>query len=148
MQDGNVTQFGPTAEIYRRPNTLTSARVFSDPPINYAQVYKQGDTMRLGAGASWPVSGAAAALREGTYTVAIRPNYVSPRAGAGPVELTGRVLVTELSGSESSAHFRMGDDTWVSLAPGVHPYSVGSDHKFYMDPSHCFYFAPDGALAA
>lgn len=149
MHDGRVTQFGPTAEIYRAPNTLTSARVFSDPPINAAPIVKEGTTARLATGASWTLKGRAGDLRDGPYTVAIRPNYVSPRPGAATgVELTGQVLVTELSGSESSAHFRMGDVTWVSLSPGVHPYSIGADHRFYMDPAHCFYFAPDGALVA
>lgn len=148
MHDGHVTQFGPTAEIYRRPNTLTSARVFSDPPINVAGIVKSGSIARLGA-ASWELSGVVAGLADGPYTVAIRPNHVSPRnLRAGLVELTGRVLVTELSGSESSAHFRMDGATWVSLSPGVHAFQVGEDHRFYMDPERCFYFAPDGALVA
>ena len=148
MSDGSVTQFGPTAHIYRRPNTLTSARVFSDPPINAASIVKEGATARLGA-AHWSLSGAAANLADGPYTVAIRPNHVSPRHQSGAqVALTGQVLVTELSGSESSAHFRMGDVTWVSLSPGVTPFEVGQDHPFFMDPAHCFYFAPDGALVA
>lgn len=149
LSDGSVTQFGPTAQIYRAPNTLTSARVFSDPPINHATVTKQGGMARLGDGASWTLKGPAASLSDGTYGLAIRPHYVSPRKGGDDrVELSGRVLVTELSGSESSAHFRMGDVTWVSLTPGVHPFHVGEDHRFYMDPAHAFYFAPDGALVA
>ena len=149
MHDGHVTQFGPTADIYRNPSTLTSAKVFSDPPINAAMVTKQGTTVRLGDGTTWALEGAAAGLTDGPYTVAIRPNYVSPALGGDSfVELTGKVLVTELSGSESSAHFRMGADDWVSLAPGVHPYKIGADHRFYMDSSKCFYFAPDGALVA
>ncbi|MDN3720693.1 hypothetical protein QW131_19175 [Roseibium salinum] len=65
-----------------------------------------------------------------------------------PVRLSGRVLVTELSGSESSAHFDMDGQAWVSLAPGVHPYLVGEVHSFYLDPRHCFFFAPDGQLVA
>ena len=149
MQDGFVTQFGPTAEIYRKPNTLTSAQVFSDPPINSAPVTKKGDRVELGHGVGWKLSGPAAALPDGTYTVAIRPNYVTPvRVGASNVPMTGIIQITELSGSESTAHFQMGDETWVSLSPGVHPYRVGEDHQFFMDPAHCFYFAPDGALAA
>ena len=31
---GRVTQFGPTAQVYRRPHDLVTARVFSDPPLN------------------------------------------------------------------------------------------------------------------
>ncbi len=147
MHDGRVTQFGPTAEIYRKPFDLTSAKVFSDPPINVAPITKEGDVARLGDGTSWTLAGAAAGLRDGRYTVAIRPNYVSPISGKG-VELKGTVLVTELSGSDSSAHFRMGEDAWVSLAPGVHAYRVGETRAFYMDASHCYYFAPDGARVA
>jgi glycerol transport system ATP-binding protein len=153
MRDGRVTQFGPTAETYRRPNTLVSARVFSDPPINQSAGEKRGAVMRLGGGVEWPLAGTAAALRDGPYTVAVRPHHVAPVAGGeggggAGVRLRGQVLVTELSGSDSSAHFRLGGDTWVSLAPGVHRYEVGEEHDFWLDPAHCFYFAPDGARAA
>lgn len=149
MDDGTVTQFGPTAQIYRKPATLTAARVFSDPPINAARVTKSGTTMRMDTGTSWSLSGAAAGLADGLYTVAIRPHHVTPVSHSdADVAMDGTVLVTELSGSESSAHFQLGGDGWVSLAHGVHPYQVGETHRFYMDPAHAFYFAPDGRLVA
>ena len=149
MDDGAVTQFGPTAEIYRHPHNLTSARVFSQPPINAAPITKEGLRARLANGVQWELSGKAADLRDGAYTVAIRPHHVSPvRESGDQVELFGRVSVTELSGSESSAHFTLGDGSWVSLAPGVHAFNVGTEHAFYMDPAKCLYFAPDGAAVA
>ena len=147
MADGRVTQFGPTAEIYRKPLDLASAQVFSNPPINTAPVTKSGDQVTLAAGPFWMASGAAARLPDGPYTIGIRPDEVSPVAGAG-VMLSGKVLITELSGSESSAHFAMGDGSWVSLAHGVHAYEIGKTHTFHMDPAQCFYFAPDGRLVA
>ncbi len=149
MDDGVVTQFGTTAEIYRKPENLTAARVFSDPPINSAEIVKAGSEARLRTGVSWTMSGVAADLPDGVYTVAVRPHHVTPvQAGPGAVALNGTVQVTELSGSESSAHFQMGDDGWVSLAHGVHPYEIGEEHAFYMDASQCFYFTPDGKLVA
>ncbi|UWQ73929.1 ABC transporter ATP-binding protein [Leisingera sp. M658] len=153
MRDGRVTQFGPTAEIYRNPGNVDAARVFSDPPINTAEIIKQGSMARLGAGVTWQLNGDAANLSDGTYTIAIRPHHVLPVAKNGAqVQLSGQVQVTELSGSESSAHFDMGtgSDTgsWVSLAHGVHPYRVGELHDFYMDPAQAYYFAPDGSRAA
>lgn len=149
MDDGVVTQFGPTAEIYRNPATLTAARVFSDPPINATEIVKSGDQARLATGVSWTLKGVSADLADGAYTVAIRPHHVLPvRQSPDDVALNGVVQVTELSGSESSAHFQMGADGWVSLAHGVHPYRVGEDHQFFMDPVHAFYFAPDGRLVA
>ncbi len=148
MNDGAITQFGPTSDIYRNPDNLTAARVFSDPPINAAPIAKSGATASMG-GASWPLTGAAADLPDGDYTVAIRPHRVTPvRAGEADVELTGEVIVTEISGSDSSAHFQLGTEAWVSLAPGVHPYSVGENHTFFMNPVHCRYFGADGQRVA
>lgn len=147
MEDGHVTQFGPTAEIYRQPANLTAARVFSDPPINAAEIVKSGETARLKSGVTWTMQGEAARLPDGVYTVAIRPHHVTPFATTdADVSMMGTVLVTELSGSESSAHFQMGEGAWVSLAHGVHPYKVGEDHRFYMDVDKAFYFGPDGRL--
>ncbi len=149
MHDGSVTQFGPTSEIYRRPNNLMAAHVFSDPPINTAPVTKQGNEAQLENGARWSLEGAPAALSDGHYTVAIRPHRVLPvRQSDNDVELKGPVLVTELSGSDSSAHFRLGEVDWVSLSLGVHPYNVGQEHSFFMDPSHCRYFGEDGKWVA
>ncbi|WP_281954471.1 ABC transporter ATP-binding protein [Pseudophaeobacter arcticus] len=158
MRDGRVTQFGPTAEIYRDPGNLDAARVFSDPPINTATVTKEGTTARLGADVQWQLDGPAAGLRDGSYSIAIRPYHVLPSASEkASVRLDGRVLVTELSGSESSAHFDLGlggtaggeaQANWVSLSAGVHPYKIGEMHDFYMDPSACYFFAPDGSRAA
>ena len=149
MEDGIVTQFGPTAEIYRRPATLAAARVFSDPPINAAPITKTGAEAALQTGERWALSGAAAQLPDGPYTLAIRPHHVTPqRVQPSDVALEGVVQVTELSGSESSAHFQLGQTGWVSLAHGVHPYEVGEGHRFYMDPAKAFYFAPDGSFAA
>ncbi len=149
MSDGNVVQFGPTADIYRKPKDLEAAKVFSNPPINIAPVTLQGGTVFLSEATSWSATGDSAKLPDGPYTLAIRPNHVLPVATPEhSVELSGRVLVTELSGSESSAHFDMDGHAWVSLSPGVHSYFVGEVHHFHLDPSHCFFFAPDGRLAA
>ena len=144
MEDGHVRQFGVTAEIYRDPINLAAAEIFSDPPINIAAVSKQGDTVAMGE-TRWAVPERYGSLADGQYHIAIRPHHVRPVATvAATVALTGRVSVTELSGSESSAHFDLGDDSWVSLAHGVHPYSVGEAHTFYFNPSDCLFFGADG----
>ena len=62
------------------------------------------------------------------------------------VRLNGRVLVTELSGSESVAHFDIDGRTWVAQSHGVHPYEVGAAHDFFIDVEGCLYFDADGRL--
>ncbi|MEM8872250.1 MAG: ABC transporter ATP-binding protein [Pseudomonadota bacterium] len=148
VTEGRVSQFGPTAQTYRTPANLDAARVFSDPPINTAPVTKRGAEFHLG-GVTWAATGAAASLSDGSYTVGIRPHHVTPNAPErASVSLSGTVLITELSGSESVAHFALGDQAWVSLSAGVHPYTLGEAHDFHMIPEACMYFASDGALAA
>ena len=138
MEDGHVRQFGSTAEIYRAPASLAAARIFSDPPINAASVTVSGGTARMGD-AAWPTNRA-----DGRYTFAIRPHHVLPHpTGGADVALAGTVGVTELSGSESSAHFSLGGRPWVSLAHGVHPYRVGEERAFHMDPANGFWFAAE-----
>ena len=98
---------------------------------------------------TWDASVQASSLKDGEYQVAIRPHHILPmKTDKANIAITGQVGVTELSGSESSAHFVFGDHAWVSLSHGVHPYQVGEDHTFYMNPSECLYFAPDGSRAA
>ena len=135
VEDGHIRQVGPTAEIYRAPGTLAAARIFSDPPINAAPVTVRDGTATMGS-ASWATDRA-----DGTHMFAIRPHHVLPRqAGGAHVPLDGLVGVTELSGSESSAHFTADGRGWVSLAHGIHPYRIGETHRFWFDPADGFWF--------
>ena len=63
LHEGNITTFGETASIYRRPHDLLTARVFSDPPINAASVTKQGGEIIMGDIARWPARGPIASAR-------------------------------------------------------------------------------------
>ncbi len=151
MHEGRITQFGPTPDVYRSPKTLLTVQVFSDPPINTANVEKSGIRIILpGTAVSWDASGAIASAPDGRYVVAIRPHFVSPRndGGGNSVRMKGRVLVTELSGSESVAHFEigngLGDSVWVSQSHGIHPFQIGQTHEFFVDISQCLYFDPSG----
>ncbi len=149
MDDGRITQFGATSDIYHNPSNLMSARVFSNPPINVTHITKRGNQAQMGDQAQWKLEGDAAKLQDGNYTIAIRPNHISPvKTLDNFVAITGKVQITELSGSESSAHFLAGSNNWVSLASGVHSCEIGQNHQFYIDPSHCFYFDSNGKIVA
>ncbi|MGH6933616.1 MAG: ABC transporter ATP-binding protein [Dongiaceae bacterium] len=146
MHEGRVTQFGPTPRIYRRPQDLLTAQVFSDPPINSAKVIKRGHDIVLSDSIQWN-AGRAAAMVDGEYMLGIRPHHITPEAhgpNAGVVE--GRVLLTELSGSESVIHFDLNGKVWVSQSHGIHPFKVGSTARLYVDVDQSLYFGPDDRL--
>jgi glycerol transport system ATP-binding protein len=70
------------------------------------------------------------------------------RTDPGLVPLQGRVQITELSGSESVAHFAVGEQIWVAQSNGVHPYRVGETHAFYLDVGRALYFDAAGRRVA
>ena len=147
--EGRVIEFGPTADLYRRPGNLISAQVFSDPPINIAKIAKSGSDFVLGSQARWTAAEHFAALADGEYTLGVRPHHVTPKStGDQSVAVDGNVLVTELSGSESIIHFTMDGTTWVSQAHGIHPFEVGTSARLYVDVSQAMYFDADGRLIA
>ncbi len=149
LHEGRITQYGETAQVYRKPQDLMSAKVFSDPPINTARVVKTGDKFSLNETIQWPADHASAALADGSYTVAIRPHHVLPnKTSEQAIKVTGTVLVTELSGSESVAHFELGDETWISQSHGVHAIEVGASTDFHLDTSQCLYFGQQDELVA
>jgi glycerol transport system ATP-binding protein len=147
LHQGRVTQFGPAATVYREPADLVTARVFSDPPINLAQVHKRGEQIVLGEGVAWPAPTRLAGRADGPLQVALRPHHVQPAGGAG-VPVRGRVLISELSGSESTVHFDLAGSAWVSLAHGVRRHEVGASADFALQVERALYFAPDGTRLA
>ena len=149
LHEGRVSQYGETASVYRRPVDLRSARVFSDPPINTAQVAKQGDRFVLNERIAWPADEERRGMPDGTYTLGIRPHHITPKPRSDEaVRLAGKVLVTELSGSESVIHFELQGETWVSQSHGIHAFEVGAHAELYMDVGRCMYFGENEELIA
>jgi glycerol transport system ATP-binding protein len=149
LHEGRVTQFGPTADVYRRPADLLTARVFSSPPINTAPIVKEGDTIVLSDNVRWPAKHATQQLPAGRYTVGLRAHHISPVLnGRSAVPIEGKVLITELTGAESVIHFAHGHLTWMSQSHGVHAMPLGETGTFYIDTDRCMYFGPDGKLIA
>lgn len=149
LHEGRVTQFGLTGNTYRRPGDLRTAKVFSDPPMNTIEVVKSGSTIQLREGVSWSASENLRDKPDGSYTLGIRPHHVTPVAkSADAAALEGRVLVTELSGSESILHFAFEGNTWVSQAHGIHPFNVGDTATLYLDTNAALYFDRDDRLIA
>ena len=148
LSEGRITQFGPTSDVYRQPKDIETARVFSDPPINTAPVTKLGGEILIGGKIKLPAGKNAAHIADGQYTIGIRPHHVTPQNEATGAAIEGRVLIAELSGSESVVHFEINGETWVSQSTGVHPYEIGEIARLQVDVDRSFFFATDGQLVA
>jgi glycerol transport system ATP-binding protein len=149
LHEGRIVQYGPTSKIYRKPDSLLAAQVFSDPPINTAEITKSGEKIVMAGGLEWDVGSRLTSIPDGPYTIAIRPHHIEPHAPNGQsVPIKGRVLVTEISGSESVIHFELAGHTWVSQSHGVHPFEVGEEAPLYADVGRAMFFDPSGKLVA
>jgi glycerol transport system ATP-binding protein len=149
LWEGRVTQFGPTAEVYRQPQDSITARVFSDPPMNFLKIEKRGPAILFGDGQTLPAHGTLARLADGRYIAGFRPNHldVDPMAGDA-LHFRTRVAVTEITGSETYLHLDHAGERWVAVVSGVRDLSPGAELTIWLNPAHAYVFDERGGLVA
>ncbi|MES2432458.1 MAG: ABC transporter ATP-binding protein [Pseudomonadota bacterium] len=141
LWQGRVTQFGPTPQVYRNPVDATTARVFSDPPMNFLGFTKRGQALSLNAAAF-------ANLPDGNYTAGFRPNHLHlHKPSADAIELPCTTIASEITGSETFLHLQHGADRWVALVHGVQSLNAGDPVSLWLDPAHIYVFDGDGRMA-
>ncbi|MEZ5653796.1 MAG: ABC transporter ATP-binding protein [Burkholderiaceae bacterium] len=146
LVEGRVAQFGPTGAVYREPVDAHTATVFSDPPMNMVDVRKRGDSFELPGGLRWPLPQALTSIADGDFRFGVRAHHVRPAAaGSDPAAtVQGKVMVAEISGSESMIHFEAMSRPWVALAPGVHAFEPGQELPFEVQLENGMLFDGDG----
>tara|TARA_Y100000294_G_scaffold177201_1_gene201815 strand:+ start:557 stop:1624 length:1068 start_codon:yes stop_codon:yes gene_type:complete len=146
LMEGKIVQYGKTIDVYNKPQNLTSAEVFSDPPINISEIKKNGDIFSLlNEKVKWETK--SVNLQDGNYKVGIRPhNITTYKEGNNSIEIRGKVLISEISGSESLIHFTNANLNWVSLSNGIHQMDVGQEAKLYMNVDEFIYFDQNNNL--
>jgi len=148
LHEGCITQFGPTVEVFRKPNSLITAQTFSDPPMNLVEMEKKNNAFQLRGDLSLPAQGRHAALADARYIAAFRPNHLLlQRSNENQLAAPAKVVVSEITGSESFVHVDVLGKRWVALAHGIHEYDAGQAIDVYLDAAHFFVFTPQGDLA-
>src|SRR6056297_454365 len=149
LWEGRVTQVGLTPEVYRQPVDATTARVFSDPPMNFLPITKTGDKLLFGDGQSAPATGKLADLADGRYLAGFRPNHIEIEKHApDAMDFLTTLEVTEITGSETFVHLDHHGESWVGLVHGVHEAMREETLTVYLDPRHVYIFDEDGRLVA
>ena len=149
MWEGRITQFDLTPIVYRQPKDATTARVFSDPPMNFLNIRKSGDSLLFGDGQAAEAAGAFAGLDDGDYLAGFRPNHLElHKPSASALEFSTRLQVTEITGSETFVHLDHHGDSWVGLIHGVKNLEIGASLSVYLEPTHVYIFAQDGTSVA
>ena len=149
MWEGEVLQAGETPKVYRHPETLRVAQVFSDPPLNIVGIEKKSGSVRYAGGIEAPASGLYSRLGDGAYRVGFRAHQLAIANGmAGRHAFPATVTVTEITGSESFVHLHRADANWVAVLHGVHEFEPGQALEAVLDPDNVFVFDAGGRLVA
>ncbi len=146
LWQGRVTQFGPTPTVYRQPADATTARVFSDPPMNFVEIEKRGDAVRFSEGHEVPASTLGRDLADGTYIAGFRPNHLSLEDRETGLSFDTRLVVTEITGSETYVHIDHDKGRWVGLVHGVRHLEPGQPLRVHLEPRHVYLFDAKGHL--
>lgn len=134
LSEGRVEQFGPTLTLYRDPNTLMTAKLFSDPPLNTAAVKGMNELQRF-IGSS------------DTGTLAVRAHHLrlaSEIPTASTFEIRGRVDVIEITGSETFVHLQFMGQPWVAQLDGMHAFRPGAEIALEFELGDCLLFDDNG----
>ena len=150
MWEGRALQIGETPSVYRRPQTLRVAQVFSDPPLNLVGIEKKNGSVQYAGGIAAPASGLYSSLADGAYRVGFRAHQLALANGETDRHaFHATVTVTEITGSESFVHLTRDGSNWVAVLHGVHEFEPGQTLDAVLDPNDVFVFdAADRLVAA
>jgi glycerol transport system ATP-binding protein len=149
MWEGRILQIGATPKVYRHPDTLRVAQVFSDPPLNIVGIEKKNGSVQYAGGVRAPASGLYAGLGDGAYRVGFRAHQLEVANGVTDRHaFQATVTVTEITGSESFVHLNRDASNWVAVLQGVHEFPPGYVLDAVLDPNNVFVFDPAGRLVA
>ena len=143
MDAGELLQYGPTAEVFQRPQSIRVARAFSDPPMNLLAAQAAGGGLQLGGSLNLPWEGPVAA---GVLTAGLRASALHLQARPGDAALAGVAELAEISGSDTFVHLSTPLGAVVAQLVGVHYFELGAAVTMHFSPQDVYLFDAQGAL--
>jgi len=148
--EGRITQFNKTNQVYHQPQDTITAKTFSNPPMNFLRLTKEGSSITLGDKAHInSETDNFKHLPDGDYIAGFRSNHLElHRHNPQSIAFTPTLDITEITGSETFLHMNYDNDHWVGLVHGVHDLVLGEKLEVFLDPSHIYTFGLDGNIVA
>lgn len=138
LNNGRIIQVGTPTDIYDRPATTFVAQLVGTPRINLVQARRENGRLHI-EGSSLYFPAPQLALPE-SMLLGIRPEDIIPHPQG---EFQGRLLLTEPLGVETILHIKAGEQTLISLVPGMTSLRIGDEVRFNTNPDRLHYFKLD-----
>jgi multiple sugar transport system ATP-binding protein len=137
LDKGRIIQTGTPEDIYDRPATTFVAQLVGTPRINLLRAVKEDGTLLVEKSTlNLPIPQSCDIQSD--VLLGIRPEDVvlDPQG-----EFTGKVLLTEPLGVQTVIHIQAGEQTLLSLIPGISSFRIGDELRFHLlhERLHCFY---------
>ena len=148
LDAGELLQYGPTAEVFRRPKSVRVARAFSDPPMNLLAGSAASLGVRLSTGLQLtvPLPSSLGLPRSDALTVGVRASALRMQGRDGDLALPGKVELAEISGSDTFVYADTAAGAVVAQLSGVHSMRMGSPITLYLNPNQAYVFDAAGEL--
>jgi len=148
LDAGELLQYGPTAEVFHRPQSMRVARAFSDPPMNLVEAQATADGIAMPSGLKLARQLPAERRTSGfqALTLGIRASALRVQPRDGDLPLPGAVELAEISGSDTFLHVATAIGELVAQLPGVHAFTLGEQVTLHLDPSQAYVFDARGDL--
>ncbi len=140
LNQGRIVQIGTPYDIYDRPATTFVAQLVGIPRINLlpavrenGQLNVERSTIRLALPTDRPIPQ--------RFLLGVRPEDVRLVPDG---ELRGEVVLTEPLGVETVIHIRSGQQTLLSIAPGITQLKIGDVIAYSIVRERLHFFDLDG----
>jgi multiple sugar transport system ATP-binding protein len=136
LDQGRILQIGTPEDIYDRPATTFVAQLVGTPRINLVKANREDGTFYVADSAiRLPVP-------EGgdlppSFSLGVRPEDVKPDQEG---DFPGQITLIEPLGVETILHIKSGEQTLLSLIPGLTDLRMGDEVRFDIvrERLHCF----------
>ena len=139
LHQGRIVQIGTPDDIYDRPATIFVARLVGTPRINlFTAARENGKVTIQDSDLHLP---AASNSLPASFTLGVRPEDIVPHSEG---IFSGRVGLTEPLGVETILHIQSGQQTLLSLVPGMTHLGIDDEVRFNIAAERLHYFNRDG----
>ncbi|MBB3140645.1 ABC transporter ATP-binding protein [Halomonas organivorans] len=147
LHEGRLLQYGRTEDVYHRPRDISTAEMFSEPPINILHGIVSGAEVTFDKRLHFPLNDDLRSLPPGEYRFGVRASHISlvPQA-EDDIAVQMIVDLAEISGSETFLHVRSELFHLTVHLEGVHEYPVDAPVTLYFPTHKVYAFDRQGAV--
>jgi glycerol transport system ATP-binding protein len=152
LHAGQIVQYGPTLEVYKKPNHIKAGEYFSDPPMNFLPCQVTDGQAVVADDLRIPLKTMEADIPAGEYILGIRPSRLQVGAQAegsadNLVSIFARVDLAEIVGSDTTLHLSHNNLSFIALAQDFLHFDLDELIRVHFNPRQIHIFdAKNGDL--